>query len=415
MTRRHWLTGLVAPALLHSRGGSSAQITRIALAPLQGRFHKFVAMNSYDVEPKGHTYMNTLVRVFTGQGVEGVGVASGSATDPKNLEALKVLLGADPLSVYGMEQDRITGRSPRYAAVLTRLKWLDGPLFDLIGKLTGKPCWKLLGGSVRESVEVYDGTLYFSDVWFGERGVRAVLEEAEESLKSGYVGMKFKVGRGWKWMEREAGLRRDIEVLKAVRKLAGPKVKILADANNGFRDDFDRAWRLMAETAEARLHWMEELFPEDAALYTRLRENMAQAGIKTFIADGESVREPEALAPYLQPRRLVDVLQYDMRVGGFLGNLEAARMGAAAGALSVPHNWASRAGLLMGLHIAKAVKNIPAAEDDRSSHDVLVAEGYRFARGHYSVSDAPGLGLSVDAKLYEARCRAKEVVLAAGA
>ena len=411
MTRRHLLTGFAAPALLRGRGRSPGRITRITLAPLQGRFHKFVAMNSYDVEPKGHTYGNTLVRVFTDQGVEGVGVASGAATDPKNLEALRALLEADPLSIYEIEGGRITGRSPRYAAVLSRLKWLDGPLIDLVGKLTGSPCWKLLGGSVRERVEVYDGTLYFSDVWFRERGVRAVLEEAEESLKSGYLGMKFKVGRGSKWMERDAGLRRDIEVLKAVRKLAGPKVKILADANNGFRDDFDRAWRLMAETAEARLYWMEEIFPEDVALYTRLRENMAKAGIKTFIADGESVREPEAFEPYLKPRRLVDVLQYDMRVGGFLGNLEAARMGEAAGALSVPHNWASHVGLLMGLHIAKAVKNIPAAEDDRSSYDVLLADGYRFTQGHYSVSDAPGLGLAVDQKLYDARCRQKEITV----
>lgn len=411
MTRRQWLISPVAPALLGSRSRGPARITRITLAPVQGRFHKFVAMNSYDVAPKGHTYMDTLVRVFTDQGVEGASAAAGAASHPKNLEALRTLLGADPLSLYEIEAGRIRGRSPQHAAVLSRLKWLDGPLFDLIGKLTGKPCWKLLGEAARERVEVYDGTLYFSDVWFGDRGVRAVLEEAEESLKSGYLGMKFKVGRGWKWMEREAGLRRDIEVLKAVRKLAGPKVKILADANDGFRDDFDRAWRLMAETAEARLYWMEEIFPENVALYTRLRENMAKAGIKTLIADGESMREPEALEPYLKPRRLVDVLQYDILVGGFLGNLEAARIGEAAGAIAVPHNWASRAGLLMGLHVAKAARSIPAAEDDRSSYDVLLSEGYSFTRGHYSVPDAPGLGLAVDEKVYDAKYRQKEIAV----
>ena len=411
MNRREFTAALAAPALLRSRSRGPARITRITLAPVQGRFHKFVAMNSYDVEPKGHTYMNTLVRVFTDAGMEGVGVAAGAPTDPKNLEALKALLGADALSLYEMREGRITGRSQPYADVLVRLKWLDGPLFDLVGKLTAKPCWKLLGEAARERVEAYDGTLYFSDVWFSDRGVRAVLEEAEESLKSGYLGMKFKIGRGWKWMEREAGLRRDIEVLKAVRKLAGPKVKILADANNGFRDDFERAWRLTAETAEAKLHWMEEIFPEDVALYTRLRELMAKAGIRTLVADGETVREPEALAPFLKPQRLVDVLQLDMRVGGFLGNLQMARLGEPAGAVTVPHNWASRVGLLMGLHMAKAVPSVVAAEDDRSSCDVLMADGYRFRQGHYSLPDSPGLGLVVDQKIYDAKCRSKEITL----
>lgn len=413
MNRREFAAALAAPALLRSRSRGPTRITRISLAPVQGRFHKFVAMNSYDVEPKGHTYMNTLVRVFTDAGVEGVGVAAGAATDPKNLAALKGLLGADALSLYEMREGRITGRSPQYADLLGRLRWLDGPLFDLAGKLTAKPCWKLLGEAARERVEAYDGTLYFSDVWFSDRGVRAVLEEAEESLKSGYLGMKFKIGRGWKWMEREAGLRRDIEVLKAVRKLVGPEVKILADANNGFRDDFERAWRLMAETAEAKLYWMEEIFPEDAALYTRLRELMAKAGIRTLIADGETVREPEALEPFLRPRRLVDVLQLDMRVGGFLGNLQMARLGEPAGAFTVPHNWASRVGLLMGLHMSKAVASVVAAEDDRSSLDVLIADGYRFRQGHYSLPDSPGLSLVVEQKVYETKYRPQEIVLAA--
>ncbi len=138
--------------------------------------------------------------------------------------------------------------------------------------------------------------------------MRAVVEEAEEAVRSGYLGLKFKIGRDSKWMERDAGLRRDIEVLKAVRRALGPKVKILADANNGYRDDFDRAWRLMEETRDTGLYWMEEIFPEDVEQYARLRDRMQAAGIKTLIADGENAGEVWAFEPYLRPRRLMDVL-----------------------------------------------------------------------------------------------------------
>ena len=68
----------------------------------------------------------------------------------------------------------------------------------MIGKLTGKAAWQLMGDSVRERVEVYDGTLYFSDVWFRGRGIRAVVEEPEEAMRSGYAGVKVKMGRGSK-------------------------------------------------------------------------------------------------------------------------------------------------------------------------------------------------------------------------
>jgi len=226
--------------------------------------------------------------------------------------------------------------------------------------------------------------------------------------------MKFKLGRGWKWMEKDAGLKRDIEVVREVRRALRSKIKILVDANNGYRDDFDRAWRLMAQTADSKLHWMEEIFPENVEMYGRLRDRMEQAEIRTLIADGENVREPGEFAPYLKPRRLMDVLQMDIRRGGFLTNLEVARMAEAAGAVSVPHNWGSQVGLYMGLHLAKGARAVTAAEDDRSTCDAIVAEGYTFTNGHYTVSDAPGLGIRVNEQVYGEKYRAKEVVLSAG-
>ena len=51
-------------------------------------------------------------------------------------------------------------------------------------------------------------------------------------------------------------------------------------------------------------------------------------GMQTLIADGENLSRPEQFQAYLRPRRLIDVLQLDIRRGGFLGNREAARLGA---------------------------------------------------------------------------------------
>lgn len=410
MTRRQLCLPLAAAAL-HGASKPQARITTITVAPIEGRFHKFVAMNSYDKAPKGHTYGNTLVRIATDQGVEGVGVMGYPEPDAPYLQALKTLAGADPLALYTFDSGRITGRASGHDAVLSKYRHLDGALFDLIGKLTSKPAWRLIGDAVRDRIEVYDGTLYFSDIWFRDRGVRAVVEECEEAAKKGYLGVKLKLGRGWKWMPKDEGLARDIEVVRAVRGALGPQFKILVDANNGYQGDYARAWRLMEGVAESKLYWMEEIFPETVDGYTRLRADMRRAGISTLIADGESADRAAEFKPFLEPARLIDVVQMDIRRAGFVDNIALAAMAEAAGATSVPHNWGAQVGLYMGLHIAKAVRAIPAAEDDRSTCDVLIAEGYEFRRGHYTVSDAPGLGLRVDESVYRAKCKARETVV----
>jgi L-alanine-DL-glutamate epimerase-like enolase superfamily enzyme len=384
------------------------KINRITLCPIEGRFHKFVSMNAGG-RPAGIGYTNVLIRIKTDQGVEGLGVMSGRLDDAYRA-GVRSLLGANPLEIYEMSGGRIGHRLPAHAAILTKYPHLDGALLDLIGKLSGKPCWELLGDGARPQISVYDGTIYFADVWFRDRGIRAVMEEVEESLKKGYTALKLKVGRSLEWMEKDAGVRRDLEILREARKIAGPRVTIMADDNNAFRDDFERAWQFLEQTRDLNLYWIEEIFPETVADYTRLKDLMAKAGLKTLIADGENFREPEEFEPYLKPRPLLDVLQLDIRNGGVLKCREVGRMAADAGCQAKPHNWASQMGVLLALHLAKSCPGVSGIEDDRSTCDALVADGYSFRNGVYTVPDTPGLSLAVDEKTYK-KYQGKETVL----
>jgi L-alanine-DL-glutamate epimerase-like enolase superfamily enzyme len=411
MNRRYFFLSVAGASAARALRASGARITRIRVATLQGRFAKFVTMNAYDRVPKGHTYDHPLIRIETDQGVEGVGPAAYAALDKAYFEDIRALIGADPLEIYRMDGGQIKGRSEKFSSLLAKYKHLDGALFDLIGKLTGKAAWQLMGPAARERVEVYDGTLYFSDVWFRDRGVRAVVEEAEEAIRSGYAGVKLKMGRGSKWMEQKAGLTRDIAVAQAVREAVGSTAKIMVDQNNGYSKDISQTWTFLSETKNAKLHWIEEPFPENVEEYGKLKDQMAKAGMRTFLADGENLRNPADFTNYLKPRRLMDVVQLDIRTGGFIGNTELARMAEPAGAVSVPHNWGSQLGFLMGLQIAKAVNPIVAAEDDRSTCDVLTASGYHFEKGAYTVSSEPGLGVKVNAEVYDLKCKPTEKIV----
>ena len=70
----------------------------------------------------------------------------------------------------------------------------------------------------------------------------------------------------------------DEEGGQAVRKAVGPDMRIMADPNNGYRGDRERAWRLMAETAESKLYWMEEIFPEQVEDYSWLKDKIEKRG-----------------------------------------------------------------------------------------------------------------------------------------
>lgn len=412
LDRRSFLTALTASASA-ARGASrpSARITRVRIATLEGRFHKKVAMNAYDTAAKGDTYTHPLIRIETDQGVEGIGAGTYRLKLDDYVPELQPLLGKNPLELYEMSQARIVRPSPGFAELHAKAQYLDGPLFDLIGKLVAKPAWALLGESVRDSVACYDGTLYFADVLRPERGVAAVVEEAEESVRAGFQAMKLKLGRGSKWMERAAGDDRDIAVIHAVRRAVGPSVVVMGDANNGYKGQLDGLWRLLTETRADQLHWMEEPFPESVEGYGHLKDMLAEAKMSTLIADGENLRHSADFDPYLRPRRLMDVLQLDIRGGGLIANREVARMGETVGAVTIPHNWGSQIGHLMALHLAKAVKAVTWAEDDRSRCDAIIPNGYSLGGGMQKPSNQPGLGIQIDEKIYEKQCKPDERVI----
>jgi L-alanine-DL-glutamate epimerase-like enolase superfamily enzyme len=409
MNRRTFL--LCASAGAAALTGSSQPVIRKArVSLLTGRFQKVVAMNAYDKAPKGPTYQHGLIRLETDQGVEGVGAGTYQLDLNAYADALQFLVGKSPLDLYEMKDGRVVRAIPAFAAHQRKYQYLDGPLFDLIGKLTKKPAWSLLGPSVRNEVDCYDGTLYFSDVMLPDRGVAAVADECKESVDSGFGAVKLKAGRGSKWMERKAGDERDIAVIHAARKAVGPKTLVMVDPNFGYQGLFDAAWRMLEETREDRLYWVEQPFRDSVDEYTRLKDKIATANMKTLIADGESFEHPEQFDKYVKPRRLMDVLQLDSRRSGFLAGREAAALAESVGAVSIPHNWASQIGHMMALHMSKACKAMTWSEDDRSTCEVFTPVGYKFGGPRQTISDEPGLGIKINESVYEKQCKPNEKI-----
>ena len=383
MHRRQFLSATAAAALFAKtlEGAElpkDVKITRVVGFNLSSRRNKLAGKNAR-LDVHGDTGRDRMLRIFTNSGVEGLG---NCAIDK---EAAAGLLGRNPFDFYQAAERRVTG--PFGAGTM--------PLWDLAGKSLNKPVYELLGGEGTEKVPAYDGSIYFADLLpqYAERWADRFREEIDLGLKLGHRGFKIKLGRGFKWMPRAEGDRRDVEVVKLIRKHAGPDVLLGVDANNGY--DLAGAKRLIEQLGDEKLAFAEELFPETVDECLALKGFIRERGWQTLVADGETQHDLDSFKPFAAAGA-IDVFQGDMNHFGLDRILAESALVKANGGRIAPHNWGSLVGFYMELHVGRAVSNFYRAEHDPLASDVLVADGYRIEDGMASVAEAPGFGLSID-------------------
>ena len=284
----------------------------------------------------------------------------------------------------------------------TRFRVLEYPLWDLAGQLAGKPVYALLGGQPDNEgifrVPCYDTSLYIDDLHLEDDNEAAALiaSEALEGVARGHTAFKIKVGRGAMHMPLEKGMARDIRVIHAVREAVGTDATILIDANNGYNLSLTK--RVLGETADANVYWMEEAFHEDPKFYASLREWLDAEGLETRIADGEGDASP-SLVNWAR-EGLIDIIQYDIFNPGFthwlqLGpQLDEWEIGTA------PHHYGGHYGNYAAAHLAAKVRRFEFVEWDEALTPGLDASDYGVSDGHVNVPGTPGFGLRLDEDVF---------------
>lgn len=386
MHRRTFLAVLASAAL--SRVVRSAdlpkdvRITRAVGFDLPTQRSKVAGRNAR-LDVHGDRANDRMLRLFTSTGLEAVGNCRAEK------EAVSKLIGKDPFEFYRTDERQFIG--PFGPGTM--------PLWDLLGKVLKKPVYELLGGAGPKRVPVYDGSIYFADLLpqYADRWPDRFREEIDMGLKIGHRAFKIKIGRGNKWMKRDEGDARDIEVVKVIRKHAGKDILLGVDANNGY--DLAGAKRFLEGAGGENLAFVEELFPETVEDCLALKEFMKKHGWDTLLADGETQSDMAVFKPFIKARA-IDVYQGDMNRFGFEGILTEAGWAKEQNLLVAPHNWGSLVGYIMQLHVGRAITNFYQAEHDPLSTKVLEFEGYDRKEGTSTVSDAPGFGLSINAKAF---------------
>jgi D-galactarolactone cycloisomerase len=325
-----------------------------------------------------------LVKVTADDGTTGWGealapVAPEVPAAVVDLLLAPVLRGMDatrPRPAWSRLRDLMRERGHLVGHQADALAAVDIALWDLAGKLVGRPVADLLGGAFRDDVPVYvSGLPKTTDA---ERA-----ELAREWVARGATGVKLHLGNG---------VEADLATVDAVRSSA-PALRVAVDAHWVY--SVTDAARLAAGLAE-RGGWFLEapLAPEDVAGHTEL---VRRAGLP--VAVGEALRNRYEFGQWLDARAL-SIAQPDVGRTGITEAMVIAELAAARHLPVAPHHSTGLAvALAAGLHVSAAVENLEVFEYQPKSTDVgrrILREPVAFRPDGFPLPAGPGLGIDVD-------------------
>ena len=288
-----------------------------------------------------------VVEVFTDAGHVGIGNAALSPRLTKqciDVYLKPLLIGQDPFDTEFLWQHmyRKTMAFGRKGVGMVAISAVDIAIWDILGKATNQPVFKLLGGRTKSKIPVYASRLY-------SQPLDALATETQKYFDEGYRAMKMRFG--WGPTDGAAGMQHNVDLVRTVREVVGDGVDIMADAYMGWNLDYAR--RMIPLLEPFHLRWLEEpVIPDDLQGYASLK-----AMNRVPIAGGEHGFTQYEFRDMLEARA-VDYIQFDTnRVGGITQARKISAMAESFAVPVVPH-----AGQMHNYHIVMASLNSPIAE-----------------------------------------------------
>jgi len=338
--------------------------------------------------------IHTLVAVLTDEGVTGLGSVY---TNDALVKAALDVLAPFYLGENALEPERVTEKLRQHmfwmgrgGSITHTISGIDIALWDILGKATGQPVGRLLGGRYRERVKPYASLL------MDDPGPLA--DHLTQLKTDGFRAFKMGWGPFGRRGAGQAGFASDEPTVRADREPVGDDCLLMVDAGGSdafWPNGYKWALRTAQMLAEYDVTWFEEPLKHDALDdYALLRRNACVP-----ISGGEVITRRQAFLPWLRAGAF-DIVQPDAtKVGGLSESRKIGWMAENYGARLIPHGWNTAIGLAADLHLASALPDTDLVEYITGSPylDDLVDGGWHLdADGMLAVPDVPGLGIELD-------------------
>ncbi len=297
-------------------------------------------------------------------------------------EALKrLVLNKDPFMVEKIfhevyqNTNRIMFGIPQATSAIQIACW------DIIGKATKQPIYKLLGGRKKE-VKCYASILRG---YKPKPAVKAV-ENALNPDLGGFKAVKLRIGMG---------IKKDTEILKEVRN-AFPDIDIMVDANSAYQS-VNEALKVAKICDKYDVLWLEEPIPTDNL--NGLAKLRAKSPVQ--IAGGENDMGIFRFEDILS-RECFDIVQPDVtRSGGFLQLKKIDAMAEVKGVSCIPHIFGFGHILAANLHFIMATRCDWCEFPFYPEEFQLLEEPIKCVNGKIKALDGPGLGVHINKQMFE--------------
>jgi L-rhamnonate dehydratase len=341
-----------------------------------------------------------VIKVHTDEGIVGIGEVDSA---PEAVQALvrapgshaianslhDLLAGEDPTDIERLWEKMYRGLIyiGRRGIALHAISGIDIALWDIKGKIEGKPISELLGGAKRDRVRAYASMLMPDTTEETARRVSALCND-------GFTAVKL----GWGPLGKDAA--HDVRLATAAKEAAGD-CEIMIDAGHGYGSDAGTAIGVARELEQLGIFWLEEPFlPDEYEAYAELADE-----VDIRVAAGEQDTTVWGFRELIE-RGHVDLVQPDVtRCGGITELLRIGALAREHGVETVPHAWKSGIIKAASLHVNAVLPDALFQEycvADTPINQTLTRERLPLdADGFVAVPTGPGLGIELDEDVLE--------------
>ena len=346
----------------------------------------------------------SIVEIITDSGMIGLGETYAGYFCPEAVPAIveffrPILVGQSPEDVTILTARMVTcaafwSRVGLGANIITAL---EAALWDLNGKVQGKPVCDLLGDAR------YDRLPCYATGGPSNYPLTKLKAKVDHYMSLGFNGVKLGAGEfyagGKSRHPIEANEAADMEAKKLdyLRESYGNDLQLMLDGHMHFTAP-EEQWSL--ETAQTvlkacepynLLFFEEPLSYNDAQPYAALRESTQVA-----VAGGECLTTVDEWQNYIRADAF-DIGQPDASFnGGLAESYKIAQLLDAKGRKIATHAWGAGASLMQNVHLAFACSNteiIEIAPDYGPLHSEMIGDSLVIKDGYVQRPEAPGLGI----------------------
>jgi L-alanine-DL-glutamate epimerase-like enolase superfamily enzyme len=299
-----------------------------------------------------------------------------------------LLIGEDPVNIDKLRYKLLSSIIERVDrrslgdAIIEALSGIDIALWDIKGKVLGRPIYDLLGGIMKDKVRMYASAGLHEDP-------EEIAREAKKIRQEGFTAYKMRI---------HGEFARDLERVRTAYESLGDNTSLMIDVGTALHSwKAEHTIRFSKEVEKFNVFWLEDPVPRFD--YNGLEK--VRKFVNIPIAMGEQYLLMEDFKEMVV-KYLIDYAQPDVvRCGGVSECKKIAAFADAWGIKYVPHSWESAIAQIANLHVVASSPNGIMIEYAKIYNPLLteITKGkLKIENGYLCVPTSPGLGIELDEK-----------------